>query len=84
MQTARLPRDVATVERLDRLARSWGMSRSAALRKLVLEADAPEAHGRLAAWKRLRGSLSPAQTGTWRRQLRLERAASDPDRRRAR
>lgn len=70
--------DAATVIRLDRLARRWGLSRSAALRKLVREAEAPSAQDRQAAWQRLRGSLSHATAEAWRRALRAERAAADP------
>lgn len=73
--------DVATVQRLDRLARQWGLSRSAALRKLVHEAVEPRSGERRAAWQRLRGSLPPAAAAAWRTRLRQERTAADPARR---
>ena len=74
--------DVATVERLDRLARRWGLSRSAALRKVVREAEEPGAVERERAWQRLRGSLAATEAAAWRRRLHQERRAADPSRRR--
>lgn len=73
--TYALDRD--TVERLDRLARQWAVSKSEALRRAVraARADAPVG-GRLDALDRLQASmqLSPAKAEAWARDVRRERA----------
>ena len=73
--------DAETVSRLDRLAREWKLSRSAALRKLIRERQPQEASGpdpRLAALERLQASmrrLSPAAIRKWEKGIQAERAA---------
>ncbi|HWG36922.1 MAG TPA: CopG family transcriptional regulator [Terriglobales bacterium] len=76
--------DQETVERLERLARGWKLSRSAALRKLIREAPgpsvaaAPSEDPRLKALQQLQASmrrLTTKQVADWQRDVRLERQA---------
>lgn len=71
--------DAETVERLERLARHWSLSKSATLRKLIRDAAQPEAEERLAAWRELQHSmagLSPEQAKAWVSDIRSERRAA--------
>lgn len=73
--------DAETVQRLDSLARQWGVSKSAALRRAIGMADAsaaPEPEERLAALRSLQKSLAltPAQADQWVREVRAMRRAS--------
>ena len=70
--------DPETVARLDALAKSWGVSKSEALRRAIRAADtamAPGANSSLEAWNELQRSL--AITGdkahAWGRRLQRER-----------
>lgn len=73
--------DADTVARLDRLAKAWKLSRSAALRKLIRERE-PERRRtpaeRLAALRALQASskrLGRARIEQWLREIREEREA---------
>ncbi|MGH9518944.1 MAG: ribbon-helix-helix protein, CopG family [Terriglobales bacterium] len=75
--------DAETVARLDRLAKNWNLSRSAALRRLICEAPAmpqPAAASdpRLEALNRLQASntRSREETDNWLREVGKMRQAS--------
>ncbi|MGH9416355.1 MAG: CopG family transcriptional regulator [Terriglobales bacterium] len=74
--------DADTVTRLDRLARAWKLSRSAALRKLIRERELPKAPSvetqlaALDAYQAAARHITPAQAAKWEREVRLERRAS--------
>jgi hypothetical protein len=75
--------DPETVERLERLARRWQLSRSAMLRKLIHEADPPadeqEIADKLAALDAYQAAMSRrsnAEIEQWIRDIRSERRAS--------
>ena len=72
--------DQETVQRLNTLARQWGVSKSAALRRAISMADAAVAPGpdeRLAALRQVQKSLAltPARVEQWVREVRAMRRA---------
>lgn len=80
------------IEALDRLAKTWKVSRSDALRRAALAALPPaepelSPEEKIEAFKQLQASmnLSPAAARRWLREIRAERRASRrpvPDRKR--
>lgn len=79
--------DLETVAALDDLARRWGVSKSEVLRRTIRAAAAGEGGGvggPLGALDALQecAGLSRSRAGAWVRQVRTERAATSPKRRR--
>lgn len=72
--------DVDTVQRLERLARRWKVSKSEAMRRAILSADedSSEQSEALQALNALQESLrlTPARAREWEREAREERRAS--------
>ena len=73
--------DVETVRALEEMARRWGVSKSAALRRAIratAEQNLPSSPDALAALDALqrRLALSPAKARAWSRRAKSERRAS--------
>lgn len=75
--------DLPTIERLDRLAQNWNLSRSAALRRIILEAPEAEpklrrSDPRLDALRRLqaKNTLTQEEVNAFNREVLLMRKAS--------
>lgn len=70
--------DIESAEALEQLARSWQVSKSEALRRVLKEAVAAPAVDRIAAFKRLQqaAGLSKAAATRWSAEVRAERRST--------